>query len=307
MSITRRIFFSLPYTTSRNGNEIGLSDLQRGLAEHLAFKVKSMGYAVEAFLSRGITVSPASAKSWTYQGVEELMRRCIGAVFVGMPRWIFKVPEAEWRLATEYSHFEAGMAVTLGLPRLVIVEEGLSHRAVFDPKHEFISWCPQEAGPAWLESGEFANALNGWKHGLDQHRDVFLGYSGKSSGLAKNVKLYLTSLGVTVLDWKTDFVPGGAVFDQIRETALRCSGGIFLFTKDDQMAGKRGVSAPRDNVVFEAGYFAAAKGKERVLIVREQGAKLLTDLGGDIYAALENPSDISSVEQDIVKFVEHRL
>ena len=101
MSITRRIFFSLPYTTSRNGSEIGLSDLQRGLAEHLALKVKSMGYAVEAFLPRGITISPAAAKAWTYQAVEDLMRRCIGAVFVGMPRWIFKVPEAEWRLATD--------------------------------------------------------------------------------------------------------------------------------------------------------------------------------------------------------------
>ena len=67
---------------------------------HLALKVKSMGYAVEAFLPRGITISPAAAKAWTYQAVEDLMRRCIGAVFVGMPRWIFKVPEAEWRLAT---------------------------------------------------------------------------------------------------------------------------------------------------------------------------------------------------------------
>ena len=59
--------------------------------------------------------------------------------------------------------------------------------------------------------------------------------------------------------------------------------------------------------VFEAGYFAAAKGKQRVLIIREKGSKMPADLGGDIYAALDDPSDIKPIEDDIRKFVEHRL
>jgi predicted nucleotide-binding protein len=39
-------------------------------------------------------------------------------------------------------------------------------------------------------------------------------------------------------------------------------------------------AVPRDNVLFEAGYFIQAKGKDRVLIVREAGAKMPADLGG---------------------------
>ena len=60
---------------------------------------------------------------------------------------------------------------------------------------------------------------------------------------------------------------------------------------------------PRDNVVFEAGYFNAAKGKCRVLIVREVGAKMPADLGGDIYASLKSKDDIGSVKSVVHKFI----
>ena len=52
---------------------------------------------------------------------------------------------------------------------------------------------------------------------------------------------------------------------------------------------------PRDNVVFEAGYFIAAKGKDRVLVVHEDGAKMPADLGGDIYASLPDRDHIGPI------------
>ena len=61
-------------------------------------------------------------------------------------------------------------------------------------------------------------------------------------------------------------------------------------------------AAPRDNVVFEAGYFVSAKGKERVLIVREKGAKMPADLGGDIYASLDDRSNLQPVQEVVRKF-----
>ncbi len=83
--------------------------------------------------------------------------------------------------------------------------------------------------------------------------------------------------------------------------------GIFLFTKDDDLdlpdvsAADR--SAPRDNVVFEAGYFSGLKGKRNVLIVREVGSKMPADLGGDIYASLADKNDISAIERTIESFL----
>ena len=52
------------------------------------------------------------------------------------------------------------------------------------------------------------------------------------------------------------------------------------------------LAVPRDNVVFEAGYFIGLKGKRNVLIVREAGSKMPADLGGDIYASLTDRTDI---------------
>ena len=60
---------------------------------------------------------------------------------------------------------------------------------------------------------------------------------------------------------------------------------------------------PRDNVVFEAGYFIHAKGKDRVLVVREEGAKMPADLGGDIYASLPDRNHIGPILESLRRFV----
>ena len=84
-----------------------------------------------------------------------------------------------------------------------------------------------------------------------------------------------------------------------------CSAGVFLCTKDDSLTtdGVTTKAAPRDNVVFEAGELINAKGKDRVLIVRQADAKMPADLGGDIYASLTNASGIASVKGAIRRFV----
>jgi len=94
-------------------------------------------------------------------------------------------------------------------------------------------------------------------------------------------------------------------FNQIEEASRRCGAGIFLFTKDDRVSDGKAIvrAVPRDNVVFEAGYFSALKGKSRVLIVRETGAKMPADLGGDIYASLESKANIGPIKPILERFV----
>ena len=64
------------------------------------------------------------------------------------------------------------------------------------------------------------------------------------------------------------------------------------------------MAVPRDNVVFEAGYFIGLKGKNNVLIIREAGSKLPADLGGDIYAALPGQGDIRTIERALKAFLD---
>ena len=108
---------------------------------------------------------------------------------------------------------------------------------------------------------------------------------------------------VRVLDWQDGFRSGFSILSEICAAAERCSGGIFLFTKDDMLEGGTTKAAPRDNVIFEAGYFASAKGHDRVLIVLENGAKMPADLGGYIYASLDDRSNIEPIEVRIRSFL----
>ncbi|MBI1256870.1 MAG: hypothetical protein GC204_05325, partial [Chloroflexi bacterium] len=100
----------------------------------------------------------------------------------------------------------------------------------------------------------------------------------------------------------------GTVLDEIQQAEKRCMGGIFLFTKDDEINSKGQQSAaPRDNVIFEAGYFMNTKGKERTLLICEEGVKIPADVGGNIYLSLKDRHDISTIENDLRKFIEDRF
>lgn len=112
---------------------------------------------------------------------------------------------------------------------------------------------------------------------------------------------------MSVLDW-ADFSASGNILDEIERASRISSAGIFLFTQDDVLEEPKGDrAAPRDNVVFEAGYFTQSKGRERVLIIREDGVKMPADVGGNIYLPLASRKDISPIETQLRSFVEKRL
>ena len=91
-----------------------------------------------------------------------------------------------------------------------------------------------------------------------------------------------------------------------KEQAATRSVGILLFTKDDFADHGQAELAvlPRDNVVFEAGYFIGLKGKRNVLIIRESGSKMPADLGGDIYASLRDKNSIEPIERTLKAFMD---
>jgi hypothetical protein len=212
------------------------------------------------------------------------------------------------KLASEFCHYEAGLARTLGLPLLIVRQQDMLHRAVFDSAFgPRVADFPESAGLDWLQTKGFKNVFADWRNELSKRRDVFLGYCGTSAQTAIKVKTFLKrDLGVTVLDWRTDFSPGLTVLEQIQDAAARCSAGIFLFTNDDHLKDDPlnvNKAVPRDNVVFEAGYFTSIKDKRSVLIIREDGAKMPADLGGKIYAPLGDRKNIKPVQKDIRRFI----
>ena len=300
MTITRRIYVSLPADPWLPPN---LNELKWGIVD----EIEKLGYTPEIFTNPRGKPGLASPKSWNPRDADEIARRCVGAAVLGIARWQFQDVEGQPALLpTEFNHYEGALARTLGLPTLVLVQRNVRRRVVFDMSFGgYLGEFEPDADLNWLHSDKFRVPFLYWKNLLDERRDVFLGYCGSSATTAASIKRYLLSIGAKVLDWQNDFIPGRSILDQIETAAARSIGGIFLFTKDDDLIdhGQRETAVPRDNVVFEAGYFIGLKGKRNVLIIRESGSKMPADLGGDIYASLTEKANIEPIERTLDAFM----
>jgi len=300
MTVTRRVCVILP-------DDRWCSEGENAFKWALVQRIEALGLVAEIFHDPRGTASLCAPMAWSAANADFITRRCVGAVLIGLPRWRFPTEQGGTvNLPTEFSHFEGALAWQLKLPLLVLAQQDVMRRVVFDNGfHGRIGEFPPGADTAWLETREFTTPFTVWQRELAERRDVFLGYCGASAATAKAIKRFLGEQGVTVLDWQTDFPPGQNILQQIGCAAERCSAGIFLFTRDDELAAAgvgKDDAVPRDNVVFEAGYFIHAKGKDRVLVVREEGAKMPADLGGDIYAALPDRNHIGPILDSLRRF-----
>jgi hypothetical protein len=298
MAVTRRVCVILP-------DDRWCSARENAFKWAIVDRIEALGLVAEIFHDPRGTDSLCAPMAWSADNAEFITRRCVGVALIGLPRWRFASERGPVRLPTEFAHFQGALAWQLKLPLLVLAQGDLTRRVVFDNGFRGrIGEFPPDADAQWLGTRDFTTPFSVWQREIDDRRDVFLGYCGTSTPTARSIKRVLVEQGVKVLDWQTDFPPGQNILQQIGRAAERCSAGIFLFTRDDELAaGAAGRDAvPRDNVVFEAGYFIHAKGKERVLVVREDGAKMPADLGGDIYAALPDRDHIGPVLDALRRF-----
>jgi len=300
MAIARRIFVSSP-------RDEYLDDRRNALKWAIVKEIETLGFEAQVFGSpeggRGLA---SREGSWSPNAADRVMQRCVGAAILGFPIWQCSRASTgrNVSLVTEYCHYEGAIARTYGLPVLAVLEDGVEERVIFnryagDP---YIK-VPPQADITWLQGSSFRAFLENWNTRIGERRDIFLAYSSKREETAQSIKEILTRLGATVLDWR-GFAGGRTILEQVEDAARRTSGGVFLFTRDDVFEGEDEKAAPRDNVIFEAGFFIRSKGHERVLIVRENGAKMPADLGGVIYEPLADSEDVRDLEGRLRLFLE---
>jgi len=295
--VERRVFISAT-------SDPALDDRRRRLKAAFIQKIRDAGYTPQEFWEMGI----AGDLPWTFDNVDQVMRQCVGAVIIGFPRWVMSGEDYTIRLVGEYHHYDGAVALTLGLPLLIIAEEGVEGRGIVWPGGgRAVARLPEDATETWLASSEFTTRFTSWHQALAARRDVFLGYCGKSAGTAAQIQLLLQKHGASVRNWAMDFRAGGSILDELERARATCSCGIFLFSEDDPLEGTGGCAAPRDNVVFEAGHFISSKGASRVLIIREGSAKMPADLGGSIYVPLSKAAGVAAIEGKLVQFLEENL
>lgn len=294
--MNKRVFVSS--TTNKR-----LDERRQLFKEAVLNKVREAGYEPQEFWESGIPENLA----WSFENVDRVMRQCVGAIVFGFPRWTVAEPN-ETKLVGEFTHYEGAVAVTYGLPLLLLREDGVEDRGiVWTGGGKTITFIPANADQKWVESPEFTKRFKAWLRELGARKDVFLGYCSQSAGTAAQIQLRLEKLGATVHNWAMDFRAGGSILNEIENARAACSCGIFLFSEDDPLEGTPGVAAPRDNVVFEAGYFMSSKGPEKCLIIRHGEAKMPADVGGTIYIHLGKNDHVNSIDGRLSDFLKNNL
>jgi hypothetical protein len=258
---------------------------------------------------------PVNREIWSFERAGKLIRKCDGALILALARTNVHIlgPEAggagrATALPTVYNHLEGALAVAAELPVLILFEENMDRAGIFDCGIRPAA-IPQGADSKWAHSESFRIHFEPWAEDLRERRDVFLGYCSKGYSCAIEIRDYLEQKGYSVIDWSRDFKSAGAIIlEEIERASKRCRCAVFLFTKDDHLDGNASAKAsfdavPRDNVLLEAGYFTQARGKERVAIIREKGAKMPADLGGIIYLLLEDRERMVPIKKGLLKFL----
>jgi hypothetical protein len=297
MKRPKRAYVSVP----RDHN---LSQQQQALKHVILDELRRRGVEPQEFQVSGLPLrSP-----YTFDAVRAIMSRCHGALILAFARWRDPAGGGALAMPTVWNHFEGAFALALKKEILVVREEGVSRDGItWDGGAQIMLELPSQAGAAWLESPYVKPQLDAWIDAMERMNDVFLAYSTKARATANDISKFLSEKGVSVRDWELKFNPGSTILDELMEASKSCLGAIMLLTRDDEIVGEEGFAAPRDNVIFEMGLFMEAKGRERVLVVREQGAKMPADIGGGIYLPLANRDDISPIHTKLLDFVDKRI
>jgi len=292
-----RIYVSVP-------NDAHLDNEQLSLKNAILEAIKAEGFELEIFLETGIPRDEA----WSFQSANSLMFRCHGAAVLAFAKWrdARQLNGEVADLPSEYNHFEGALAIAHNVPLLLVTDQRVTTAGITYVGGGLRVYFGR--GSNWVDSDGFRQYFRDWANKVTSHRKIFLGYCSRAKPTADAVTLYIErELGVKVENYSMDFRPGSSILEQIEKAARECACGVFLFTKDDEIVGADAQVAPRDNVIFEAGYFIRAKGKERVLIIREEGTRMPADLGGVVYISMRNREDIASIETQIRRFLDDRL
>lgn len=89
---------------------------------------------------------------------------------------------------------------------------------------------------------------------------------------------------------------GLTVVEKLEKYARECHFALILLTADDQTVN--GGARARQNVTHELGFFHGVLGRDRVLLLKQSGVELFSNISGLIYKEFERDA-IESVFEDI--------
>jgi len=125
---------------------------------------------------------------------------------------------------------------------------------------------------------------------------VFISH-GHNEALKLKLRIFVKErLGLEAVILAEQPDDGLTVIEKLEKYGRSCSFALILLTADDQ--GATGTGRARQNVIHELGYFHGVLGRKRVLLLKEDGVELFSNISGLIYKDFR-PGAIESVFEDV--------
>jgi len=282
-------------------------------SKNLSERQNAFVAAVTAKLKRAdLQVLDDSPSSASVEDRYKVICDCDGIVILAFSQWEgcrLGEDDDSAILPSEFTHIGIVQAALSKRPYLVLREKSVAERGALRRNFALPPIdLPKSLDTDWLEADKFKSEFQGWLKKVKARSHVFLGYSSQAAAVANSISDYLTSEHrLRVQHWH-EFPPTESILDSIERAEKSTNCGIFLFMADDALkAGQGQQFAPRDNVVFEAGYFAGAKRRSRSLIIRERGAKIPTDLGGILDLEIDSRKNIDNIKPKLSGYIARML
>jgi CRP/FNR family cyclic AMP-dependent transcriptional regulator len=112
---------------------------------------------------------------------------------------------------------------------------------------------------------------------------VFIGSSKESLNPAREVQSLLSHDDLVARPWTDGFRPSATAIENLERELAGADFAILVLAADDVVESRSSTQdAPRDNVIWEHGFFAGGLGRGRVFIVKPRNVdlKLPSDWGG---------------------------
>ncbi len=180
----RRVYVSMPA-------DAWLTPAENELKWAIVAKIEARGLQAEVFHDPRGTDSISAGLAWTAERADDIMRRCVGAALIGLPRWTFRVRKGAVKLATDSCHYEGAVAHARQLPCFLLIQKDVEHRVVFEESFGHFAEMPPGVDTSWLDQKEFTAPFGIWQREVARRHDVFLGYCSSSVSVAKKIKTRL--------------------------------------------------------------------------------------------------------------------
>lgn len=140
---------------------------------------------------------------------------------------------------------------------------------------------------------------------MDDNFGVFISHGGKSKVWQELARYIEKKLDIETYELSEQINKGRAVIEKLEDILCeKCDYAIVILTAEDEL--NDGTLRARQNVIHELGLCHGVLGREHILILRQKGVDIFSNISGLVYEEFEG-DNIKSVFHKVIEHLEEAL